>query len=180
MREGTPETPLIPPHSPGGNGWPSSFLSFLSALSTPPLVAPRPGAARRARAPRVAVGSNKTALLSWLSFRPVSPGGDTLPISSVLLGGMELSPPVFLAFSEFAPVGWPLCARWRRPGSRSGWGRGACGWGTVGIPSRRTLVEIVTPVKDIEVHVGVVPAWCYRVSWRLFRTCAGNLGGRFT
>ena len=30
------------------------FLSFfLSALSTPPLVAPRPGAARRARAPRV-------------------------------------------------------------------------------------------------------------------------------
>ena len=40
----------IPPMEMGGLL--PSFL-FLSALSTPPLVAPRPGAARRARAPRV-------------------------------------------------------------------------------------------------------------------------------
>ena len=32
----------------------------------------------------------------------------------------------------------------------------------------------MTPEKDIEVHVGVVPVV---LSWRLFRTCAGNLGG---
>ena len=45
----------------------------------------------------------------------------------------------------------------------------------LGIPSRRTLVEIMTPGKDIEVHVGVVPAWCYRgACFELVRAISGG------
>ena len=44
-----------------------------------------------------------------------------------------------------------------------------------GIPSRRTLVEIMTPGEYIEVHVGVVPAWCYRgACFELVRAISGG------
>ena len=44
----------------------------------------------------------------------------------------------------------------------------------LGIPSRRA-VEIMTPGKDIEVHVGVVPAWCYRgACFELVRAISGG------
>jgi hypothetical protein len=50
-----------------------------------------------------------------------------------------------------------------------------CWGGELGIPSRRTLVEIMTPGKDIEVHVGVVPAWCYRgACFELVRAISGG------
>ena len=53
---------------------------------------------------------------------------------------------------------------------------GGLGLCSLGITSRRTLVEIMTPGKDIEVHVGVVPAWCYRgACFELVRAISGAI-----
>jgi len=131
-----------------------SFLSFLSALSTPPLVAPRPGAARRARALRVGLlvlgflGSDRPPgchqMVAGVGSTPLDGRG----ISAILpSGSLSLYPswlasvrPLAQARLEEWLESWCLrcagLARWL--GGWECWG-GEVGGFSLGIPSRRTV-----------------------------------------